>query len=319
MRSPLPSRGRPDQSSRPWAGFGPLVLAVSMIILSSTASCAPGEAPATIPTPLVTTPPPSPTRLLPQVTSSPYQAITPSLVFEAQRTTPLPSPTTPAVVLPPEELVVLKPGDGSHVTSPFQVNGYVQGDGYRHVQIRLLGESGAVLQERDSRLRAIGDHPHFFIAELEFEIPTLAETARLEVSLRDPAGGMIDHLTTARLILLSIGPGDIRPVIEGPERVTILTPAPGANISGGQMEVYGTAWLESRIPLSIQLLSKDGMLISSAEATLQARALGELGEFRADLGYQVSAASPAQLLVCEISSPVISPVHCASLELSLAP
>jgi hypothetical protein len=205
------------------------------------------------------------------------------------------------------------------VTSPFQVTGYARTGGYRQVQIRLLDESGGAILERESRLRAIGDHPYFFITELEFEIPSIAETARLEVSLRDPEGGMIDHLTTARLILLSIGPGDVRPVIEGPERVTILTPDPDATISGGEMEVYGTTWVESWTPLCIQIFSKDGMLISSGESALQARALGELGEFRAELGYQVSESVPAQLLVCEISAPPISPVHCASLELSLAP
>jgi hypothetical protein len=260
-----------------------------------------------------------PTSLQRSETATPFAHITPGRVYEGGVFQPKPSPTPIPVVLPPEDLVILEPGDGSQLTSPFQVRGYVQSSAHREVSVRLLDAGGEPLVDKTARLRAIGDQPFFFITSLEFEIATVADSARLEVHSTDRSGGLIDHLASVRLTLLSIGPGEVHPVIPGPERLTILAPLSGSTLSGGTLTVRGTAWADSWTALDLRLWSSDGELLSQGEAALQAPGLGELGLYEASLSFELSAPTEVRLLVCETTPDLLQLVHCSSAPLSFSP
>jgi hypothetical protein len=308
MASLRPGDWMPSQSPAAWG--------CALILFASAACTASGEI-----TPARSEPPkpPSTTTYRATETSTPFTQVTPGIIYEGGVFQPEPSPTTVPVVLPPEELLILEPGDRSHVASPFQVRGYLRSGGHSQVHIRLLDERGEPVVDRDARLRPIGDQPYFFIVDLEFEIPQVAEAARLEVSTADPAGGQIDHLTSVRLILLSIGPGEIHPVIEGPERLTILEPLPGSHLTSSTFSVRGTAWTDSWTPLSIRLFAANGELIREGNAELRAPGLGQLGLYETQLTLRLTAPTDAHLLVCEMTPVLLLPVHCASAPLFLAP
>lgn len=286
------------------------------LIFLTTACTPPAEFTAPSPEP---TNVPAPTHLQLTETATPFTQITPGLVYEGDVFQPEASPTPIPVVLPLEELVILEPGDGSHVTSPFQIKGYLRSGGHREVTLRLLDGQGKPIAEASARLRAIGDQPYFFITSLEFEMDTVAGAARLEVRASNPTGGQIDHLASVRLTLLSLGPGQVHPVIRGPERITILEPPTGSTLSPGAIDIRGTAWSDSWTPLSIQLSTSSGELIAEGTAVLYAPGLGQLGLYETHLTFQLDTPTDAHLLVCEVTAELLQPIHCASAPLLLSP
>ncbi len=298
----------------------PIAGACALILLACAACSSAGDVRATR---SEHAPPASPTNLPTSAqrseTSTPFAHITPGLVYEGGIFEPEPSPTPIPVVLPPEDLIILEPGDGSQVTSPFQVRGYVRSSEYREVTVRLLDAGGEALVDKTARLRAIGDQPFFFITSLEFEIATVADSARLEVRSTDRPGGLIDHLASVRLTLLSIGPGEVHPVIPGPERLTIMEPQSGSTLSPTDIAVRGTAWADSWAPLDLRLWSPGGQLLDQGGAALHAPGLGELGMYEASLNLELSAPTEARLLVCETTPDLLQLVHCSSAALSFRP
>lgn len=243
----------------------------------------------------------------------------PAAVLEPPASTPTPTPLALPARLPPERLVILEPGPGSQVTSPFTVTGR-SGPCYQNrVRIRLLGEDGRVLDQRLTYLWAPLGHSGMFTSELSFRIELVAEAARLEVSTQDIRSTRLGHLATLNVVLLSVGAPRVYPGMEGPERLTILSPRERASVSGGVVWVQGAGWVEAEVPLAVQLVDREGTVIAAADAWLEAPAVGQLGMFEVTLTYRIPYPQPVWVTVAERTADGGALVHLSSQEIWLQP
>ncbi len=252
-------------------------------------------------------------------TRAPLTEVTPGAVLEP------PGPTSTATLpplpvrLPQERLAILSPGPGSQVRSPFTVSGRSGPCHQNRVRIRLIGEDGRVITQRVTYLWAPAGHSGIFITEVPFRIEAVAEAARLEVSTEDARSTRLGHLTTLNLVLLSVGAPRVYPALDGPERLTILSPREGVSVSGGAMRVRGAGWVEADVPLAVQLLDRDGVILASAEVELAAPAVGQLGTFEVDLPYHTPYPQYAWVAVFERTPDGAGLVHFSSHEIWLQP
>lgn len=250
-------------------------------------------------------------------TPAPYNLSTPAIRIE-QPSQPSETPAAPpAPVLPSAIIRVFRPGPGSQVTSPFQVYGRGGPSRNERVGIRLIGEDGRVISEGLTTLLVYPGRAGNFVAQVEFEIPWLAEAARLEVSTEDLRYGRLAQLASVDLVLLSRGSQLLHPQLEGPEKLAIFEPRDGAIAPGDRINVRGAGWVDSDLPLTVELLDRAGQALASQQVPLDAPAVGQLGTFQAELSYQIPFSQYGRVVVYERSDGIPGIRHYSSVEVWL--
>jgi len=266
-----------------------------------------------VPPPTATPQPSTGAQLLPLVN------VTPAVVLEPPTFIPSPTPTLLSLPLPPEELILESPGPGSQIGSPIHIVGW-GGPSYRDlVRVRLIGEDGQVLAQIRTYLLVPSGRSGRFIVDIPFQLPGVAEAALIEASIENPLTGRLDHLATRRVVLLSTGRALVHTSLTPPEKVSIFTPREDRVIEGGSILVRGAAWLDEDLPLLVEVIDRQGQVISSAEVVLAAPALGELGTFEATLEYTVPYPQYGWVAVTErgLHPPAI--LHYTSVRVYLRP
>jgi hypothetical protein len=252
-------------------------------------------------------------------TRAPISQITPAVVVEA--TELLPTPTFPGLTLPLpiERLAIVEPGPGSQVRSPIRIVGRGGPSRSERVRVRLLGEDGRVVAQRTTFLYAFAGQTGPIYTELAFDIPSVAEEARLEVATDDPRTGRLGHLATVNLVLLSTGEPLVYPAIDGPEQLTIFTPRPDSGVAGGVLHVDGAGWTMVEQPITVALLGQGGDTIASEDIWLDPRGVGVTGVFAVDLSYTVPYSQYGLIVLYEPAPDGSDYLHYTSLEIYLRP
>lgn len=291
-------------------------------LLGLIAACgAPATARVPTPSPLPEpspTPEPSP---IPQLspTPPPFTLATPPIVLEPPDSGPSPTPAPPKVGLPPESLVILEPGPGSQVVSPIRIVGY-GGPSYQgRLRLRVIGEDGAVIASRVTYLQALPDLAGRFFTEMSFSIPHVGEAARLEVSTFELRYGLLGHLASVDLVLLSAGLPRVNPALRGAEKLAIFAPRDGALVRGGSVIVRGAGWLDTSGPLVVDVLDRNGVVIGSASAPLTSPGVGQVGTFEVTVIYQSGVNQWGRIAVHEPAAGIPGTLHYNSLEVFLEP
>ena len=249
----------------------------------------------------------------------PFNLATPAIVIESGAPGDTPIPASGGVLLPPAQLTIFRPGPNSQVTSPFQVFGRGGPSFNERVSIRLYGEDGRLISERVTYLLVYPGRAGNFVAELEFDTPFVAEAARLEVSTQDLRYGRPAQLASVELVLLATGYPRIHPQLEGPEKLAILSPKDGTPIQGGVVQVRGAGWAASDLPLTVELLDRNGSLLASQQVWLDAPVIGQVGAFAVDLSYQIPFSQFARVAISEQSASIPGTLHYSSVEVWLQP
>jgi hypothetical protein len=238
------------------------------------------------------TPGPSPTRTFtPTRTRIPTRTRAPSLT---PTTTMTPTITnTPTPPAPIQELV--RPGLMSKVLSPIQIEMYtlIGDDGMAHVA--LIGEDGRVIAQQD-----ITNTPRRYIYEaiqLDFEIPTVSEFARLQVRSVDEFGRPL-AISSVDLVLLTVGRAEIFPAAVTEEPFLVRAPARGATVTGGTLVVDGVAHPVNDSPVILELIDEAGQVLLSQQFNVAPPSGGmSHTPFHLELAYKVSASTPVRLVV----------------------
>jgi hypothetical protein len=269
-------------------------------------------------TPSVT---PSPTRQPWEVslTPGPLTLLTPALVVDDATATATPVPTPFSISLPLESLYFELPGTGSHISDSLRIVGFGGPSHNDRVQLRLRGSDGRVLASSSTYLSVYPGSAGRFYATLTFSIPTLAEDARLEVSTFSPADGQLAHMTSAELVLLSIGSARVLRGFQGAEKITLFEPFEGSSVRGGVVRVRGAAWLASEVPLTVQVLDSRGNVVGSKEVALDVPEPGVVGVFDVLVPYQVSYCQRGRVAVYEPGDRIPGIVHYNSVSVLLVP
>jgi len=250
-------------------------------------------------------------------TPAPYNLSTPAVLIERPEPPTEVPPPTPVVVLPSATIRIFRPGPGSQVTSPFQVYGRGGPSYNERVGIRLVGEDGRLISERLTYLLVFPGRAGNFVAQLEFQTPRLAEAARLEVYTEDLRYGRMAQLASMDLVLLSRGSQLLHPQIEGPEKLAIFEPRDGAIAQGGLIAVRGAGWVDSDLPLTIELLDRAGQPLVSRQVPLVAQEVGQIGTFEVELQYQIPSSQYGRVVVYETSAGIPGLRHYSSVEVWL--
>lgn len=281
----------------------------------------------TAPEPTDEPPTPSPIPATPTATldvtatPEPLTAATPAIVVESTYVPYTATGVPPAVSLPMEKLRIYQPGPGSQVVSPFRVAGW-GGPSYKdRVRMRLYGEDGRVLAEGTTWLHVLEGVAQAgrFYGEVPFEIHGVAEAGRLEISMYGYRYGQLSHLSTVDLTLLSVGNPQIHHALDGPEKLTIFSLREESIVEGGRVNVQGAGWVNSDLPLTVQVFDRYGEVLGSVQVYLEAPAVGQLGTFQVEVPYEITFSQWARVAVSEHSADIPGLIHFTSVEVWLKP
>lgn len=209
-----------------------------------------------------------------------------------------PTPTiTPTPTPPNSYLFISQPGLLSRLVSPIQILAGVHPGHDGLVHIELIGE--------DSRLIAslLLEYPRYIGREITidpqliFEIPGVAEFARLAIYVNDSALRHIS-LTSVDVILLSIGekmiyaPKDLR------EPFIIREPHENDIIQGGKLIVHGLIRPVNQNPVIFELIDEQGKILASNQLQIP-EPTGDISHnpFDLEMEYSVTAPTNARLTI----------------------
>lgn len=250
---------------------------------------------------------------------SPTPSITPtptSTPLPTQPTrTPLPQPTA---TIPAASVQIRRPGPLSYLVSPINVQARVRPGPDGRIRIELLGEDGRLL------VRQILNYGQesglvFISQDLEFEIASAAETARLVISTYDTFGRLA-WMQSVDVVLLSLGDTDLNPPGSDQEPVIIKEPLPNKLIQGGTLQLEGLSRLSDESPLLIELIAATGKVVGYRQAAIQFDPEGGYMPFNVEIPYTVEASTWVRVTVKQ-NSPNRIPglVYATSFEILLSP
>jgi hypothetical protein len=158
-----------------------------------------------------------------------------------------------------------------------------------------------------------------FYGEVPFEIHGVAEAGRLEISMYGYRYGQLSHLSTVDVTLLSVGNPQIHHALDGPEKLTIFSLREESIVEGGRINVQGAGWVNSDLPLTVEVIDRFGEVLGSAQVYLEAPAVGQLGTFQVEVSYEITFSQWARVAVSEHSAGIPGLIHFTSVEVWLKP
>lgn len=300
-----------------------IVALLALVVLS--AGCTAGR----LPSPAVTRTPtgtasPSPTpsttpSASPSPSPAPLTETTPAVILEPPSGHPSPTAVPPPANLPLESLALLEPGPGSHVTESFQILGYGGPSDNDRVTIRLLAKDGSLLAESRLLLLVYPGGAGRFLGNLSYQIDQVSMVGWLQAETQDRRLGVVSHITTRELVLLSIGEGRIIPSDHGPEQIFIMEPIAGDYIDRGTVVVRGLARREADVPLVVEIWDHTGQVLSSAEVFPTGQIPSRTTTFEARLELDLDAPQYGRVVVYERLPDGLGIRHLNSLEVFLRP
>jgi hypothetical protein len=260
---------------------------------------------------------PSPT--IPPGTQLPFNLSTPAIVIENPGPEDTPAATPTQIPLSSEKLTILRPADGSMITSPVRVVGQAGPAYLNRIEIRLIGEDGRLITTHYDYLYALPGNLGPYNTVFEFITPHLAEAARLEVRNYDPIDGNLNHLTSVDVTLLSIGSPRTHHTIHGPEKIKIDSPTENDIIDGNSLIVSGIGWPDTDNPLHVEIINSVGDVIGSGLFKFKPHEIGIAAPFQIELAYEVDSFQVARIAVFEDSDSIPGILHYTSIIVRLRP
>jgi hypothetical protein len=247
---------------------------------------------------------------------------TPNILIEVTSTPsgrPTRTPTiTPTPTIPNAAIQVNEPGPLSRIISPLVVRAWVIPGGDGRVRLELYGEDGRLLVRKILRYGA--DNHQFFLDEtLEFEIPGVAETGRLQISTYDTYGRLVD-LSTQDIILLSIGDNQINPPGALSEPVIVQEPSPNKLIQGETVLISGMVRTFHNQDLLVELIDRNGQVVGYRQAFIPEGIEGVYTPFLVEVPFKVDSVTNVRITIKKFSSGRIGGlIYASSQEILLSP
>ncbi|MFN2151903.1 MAG: hypothetical protein ACK2T5_09935 [Anaerolineales bacterium] len=239
-------------------------------------------------------------------------------VVDPDAPTPLPI-VDPAVVVPDAAIQIRRPGALSKVTSPLRVVANLRPGYEDKVLIELIGEDGQPIFRETREVNFPSGYQTVDIAEdIAFDIPTVAEAARLRLSVQDEYG-RTTAVGSVTVVLFSEGRSTFNIVTDYREELYIQSPFPEATVKGGILFVSGFVRPQTSLPLEIELVDRNGNVVGKAEAPVIIEAGASYGLFVAEVPYAVVRPTWALLSVREVGDRIPGTIHLSSIEVVLDP
>ena len=253
---------------------------------------------------------------------------TPDFTFEPTiAETPQPVPTliplaTTALTAIPQPsadagaIQIFGPGPQSKIVSPLNIYGYAI-PGYKDKgRVDLYGEDGRLVASQILQLNTAYKWAYFYWP-LPFKISSAGELGRLTMSTQDKYG-RINALYSIHLLLLPEGSSIVTPPGNLRERCVIVQPVAGQRISGGVLSVSGKMLPFNNLPLTVQLIDRDGNVANSQLVALSA-AGDNYAPFRVDIPYRISKGTWELLVVSQFDDRIGGLMYLYSQEIFINP
>lgn len=226
------------------------------------------------------------------------------------------SPTpTAGPGIPLAAIQIKAPGPMSRVVSPLQVQMLVVAGDSKRVEVDLFGEDGSLLGRT---LRVVAGSPGGdpLTVKIPFEIRAAGENGFIQVSTKD-SKGRVQSLTTLQILLLSSGSSQINPAGNTIyERVVLPHLDPGADVSGGEVQLDGQVLPYNRQPIIIQLMTTDGknqwLRVLTTTGT-------DWQTFDTTVPFKVTTSTPARLYFTQADDRFSGQAYVYSQEILLKP
>lgn len=202
--------------------------------------------------------------------------------------------------------------------TPLRVRAYVRPGEDNRVRIELFGEDGRLLV-RKLLVYASSTETIYIDDLLDFEIPGVAESARLQISTYDTYGRLI-YLATQDMVLLNIGEPDITPPGLLDEPILLRQPRANQFIQGGSLLVTGLINPFNDQPLLIELVDRQGKVVGYRQAAVTIDPNGGYTPFTVEIPYEVRRATYVSVTVKVYSNTRISGIiYVSAREILISP
>jgi len=230
----------------------------------------------------------------------------------------LPPTSTPFPTIPESRAQIVRFGELSLVTSPLGVTTRLSAGNGKVARVDLYGEDGRLLARYVRVFNTVPWTKAVFTTELAFEISAVAETGRLQVSLEDISGRIIE-VNSINLILLAQGATELTPSTGVSARIVIQDPKPMILVQGGTLYVSGLVKPGSDQPLKVALLDQVGHVLGQRIASVNQPDASIHGTFFAEVPYTVPDLTDALLVVYENGGIISEYLYLTSIEVVLSP
>jgi len=222
---------------------------------------------------------------------------------------------TPAPGFSLAAIQINKPGPGSRVCSPLEVQIVAVAGDSDKIDVGLFGEDGRLLAHI---IKVVPGHPtgDFLSLKIPFEIRAAGENGVVQVSTKDKLGHL-QSLSSVRILLLSSGVSQITPAGNAIyERVTFLNLPVNADVSGGELSIQGQYTPYNNQPVIVELISDSGQGLG-----LRVLDFPNLNpqSFNTTIPYKVSRPTQARLFIHQEDDVLKGPAYIYSQEITLNP
>ena len=236
-----------------------------------------------------------------------------------------PTPDYTATPIPPDEIPfaavqIIHPSHLSKVISPIELYTFVAPGDDGRIRVELTGEDGRLLYRQVFLYTETpaGARVHLKTS-VAFEIPGVAETARLSVYVNDEYE-RLKSLSTADLVLLSDGGAELNSTGDLLENIIIQQPTIKSLVQGDSVLVTGIARTGDNQPLLVELVAADGRVVGSRLAGIAP--LQEDGGhrlFAVDVPFSVHSPTWVRVTIYDNSGRLPGSKHVSSVEVLLSP
>ncbi|MFC1997899.1 hypothetical protein ACFLXI_09925, partial [Chloroflexota bacterium] len=201
------------------------------------------------------------------ITLTPTESPTPTKTASPTNTL-TPTPNYTATPIPPDEIAfaavqIIHPSHHSKVVSPIDLYTFVAPGGDGRIRVELIGEDGRLLYRQ---VFLYTDTPAGARVHLKtsvaFEIPGVAETARLTVSVNDEHE-QLKSLSSVDLVLLADGQAELNPTGDLLENIFFQQPTIKSLVQGDNVLVTGLGRTGDNQPLLVKLVAADGRVLGT--------------------------------------------------------
>ncbi len=211
----------------------------------------------------------------------------------------------------------LSPGPLSKLVSPFDIFGFAV-PGYLHKStLDLYGEDGSLLASQLLQLNTPYKWANYYY-QMSFKLNSVGELGRLTLSTQDQYG-RINAVNSVHLLLFSEGMSILNPPGDLKERCSIGLPVPGQRISGGVLTVAGKIRPFNSLPLTLELIGRDGNIIGTQAVPISPAPDDSYVPFRVDMQYRTSQSMWALLSVRQNDDRIGGIMYLYSQEIFLYP
>lgn len=215
------------------------------------------------------------------------------------------------------QIQISSPGPKSRLTSPIDLEAQLYPGAAGKARIELFAADGRLLARKTILFTDDLNRANQLQTSIDFEIAS--SSASVLILSTEDQYGRLQALNSVELILLPEGDQVIAPTAEDTDSLQILSPQASAQVSGGTMTITGQARSRPGRALNVQLITREGRVLTFGEVYPHFEQGSQWGEFEIQLNYKVKEATWVQIAITENDPLIPRPIRFSGIEVLLVP